>query len=593
VHVDTKPILLTVDDDPEVLIAIEHDLKQRYGNRFRILQANSGRKGLDLIKKLKLQNELVALFIVDQRMPEMTGVEFLQHTMDVFPDAKFILLTQYRDTEAVMRSINKVRIDYYLTKPWDPPEEHLYPVLDDLLNDWWASCRPPFEGIKVIGVRWSPRSHEIKEFLARNGIPYQWLDIERDQEARSLVSIADPTKSATNSSPIDNSNLTTNSISSPGTTSSPESSSLDVSSLHLPLVIFPDGSYMAEPTNSQIAEKTGLKTRAQLAFYDLIIIGGGPAGLAGAVYGASEGLHTLVVERQAPGGQAGASSNIENYLGFPSGLSGRSLAIRAVAQATRFGAEILDPQEVASIRNDGQYRIAKLGDGTEIRCHTMLIACGVIYRRLENVKGSEKLTGAGVYYGASMLEALEYKNQDVFIVGGANSAGQAAIHFSKYAKHVTIIVRSNSLSEKMSQYLIHQISETNNINVWLNSVVTEVTGENKLEAITVLNLVTQEQRIVPAAGLFIYIGAEPHTEWLDNIIQRDGHGFILTGTDLVQNELRPQGWSVDRQPFLLETNIPGIFAAGDVRHGSIKRIAAGVGEGSTAIQLIHQYLTKV
>lgn len=566
-----KPILLTVDDDPHVLIAIEHDLKRRFGNRFRIHQSNSSQKGLDLVNQLKLRNELVALFVVDQMMPEMTGVEFLQHAKGVFPDAKCILLTQYGDTEAVMRSINKVKIDYYLTKPWDPPEEHLYPVLDDLLDDWWASCRPPFEGIKVIGLRWSPRSHEIREFLARNGIPYQWLDIERDQEARRLTSIVNLTKS--DSLPTDS-----------------ELPSLDVSSLHLPLVIFPDGSFIAEPTNSQIAEKIGLKTRAQMAFYDLIIIGGGPAGLAAAVYGASEGLHTLVVEKQAPGGQAGASSKIENYLGFPSGLSGTSLAKRAVAQAIKFGAEILDPQEVASIRSDGQYRIAKLGDGTEIRCHTMVIACGVIYRRLEDVKGIDKLTGAGVYYGASMAEALDYKDQDVYLVGGANSAGQAAIHFSKYAKQVTLLVRSNSLNEKMSQYLTHQISESENIRVWLNSVVTEVKGDNKLETITVTNLVTREQQTVPAAGLFIYIGAEPHTEWLDKIIQRDAHGFILTGPDSVQNELRPQGWSVDRQPFLLETSIPGIFAAGDVRHGSIKRIAAAVGEGSTAIQLIHQYL---
>jgi thioredoxin reductase (NADPH) len=569
-----KPILLTVDDDPHVLIAIEHDLKRRFGNRFRIHQSNSGQKGLDLVNQLKLRNELVALFVVDQMMPEMTGVEFLQHAKGVFPDAKCILLTQYGDTEAVMRSINKVKIDYYLTKPWDPPEEHLYPVLDDLLDDWWASCRPPFEGIKVIGLRWSPRSHEIREFLARNGIPYQWLDIESDQEARRLASIVNLTKSDS---------LSTYS----------ELPSLDVSSLHLPLVIFPDGSFIAEPTNSQIAEKIGLKTRAQMAFYDLIIIGGGPAGLAAAVYGASEGLHTLVVEKQAPGGQAGASSKIENYLGFPSGLSGASLARRAVAQAIKFGAEILDPQEVASIRSDGQYRIAKLGDGTEVRCHTMVIACGVKYRSLEDVKGIDKLTGAGVYYGASTAEALDYKDQDVYLVGGANSAGQAAIHFSKYAKQVTLLVRSNSLNEKMSQYLIHQISESENIRVWLNSVVTEVKGENKLEAITVTNLVTREQQTVPAAGLFIYIGAEPHTEWLDKIIQRDAHGFILTGPDSVQNELRPQGWSVDRQPFLLETNIPGIFAAGDVRHGSIKRIAAAVGEGSTAIQLIHQYLMKV
>jgi thioredoxin reductase (NADPH) len=590
VYIDMKPVLLTVDDEPQVLIAIEHDLKLRYGNRFRILQASTGKKGLDLTKQLKLSNELVALFLVDQMMPDMKGVEFIQHTMNIFPEAKRILLTLYEESQAVITSINNVKIDYYLTKPWDPPEEHLYPVLDDLLDDWWASIRPPFEGIKVIGVRWSPRSHELKEFLARNGIPYQWLDIEGDQEARRLVSIANSTKSGKSS----NSSVDTNTVAPGGISTPTASSSSEPSSLHLPLVIFPDGTWIAEPTNSQIAEKIGLKTRAQMAFYDLIIIGGGPSGLAAAVYGASEGLHTLVIEKQAPGGQAGASSDIENYLGFPSGLSGASLARRAVAQALRFGAEILDPQEVASIRSDGQYRIAKLGDGTEIRCHTMVIASGVTYRRLEDVEGIDKLTGAGVYYGASMAEALDYQGQDVYIVGGANSAGQAAIHFSKYAKHVTLLVRDNSLSKKMSQYLIHQINETDNINVWLDSAITEVKGENKLEAITVTNLVTGEQGTVPAAGLFIYIGAEPHTEWLDKTVRRDAHGFILTGQDLIQNELqRPQDWSLDRQPFLLETNVPSIFTAGDVRHGSIKRIAAAVGEGSTAIQLVHQYLMKV
>ena len=605
-----------MDDDPLVLIAIERDLKQQYGNRFSILQADSGPQGLELIKNLKLRNGLVALFLVDQRMPQMTGVEFLQHTMNIFPEAKRILLTDYADTDSVIKSINKVKIDYYLTKPWDPAEVHLYPVLNEILDDWWASCRPPFEGIKVIGPRWSPRSHEIKDFLARNGIPYQWLDIEGDEEARHLVSLVNSTMSVTDST---NSSVSTNNTISGDSSFAASSSTIsnntdnkknDVassiatpvpppsqphsSSIHLPLVIFPDGSYIDEPTNSQIAEKIGLRTRAQMAFYDLIIIGGGPAGLAAAVYGSSEGLHTLLVERQAPGGQAGLSSKIENYLGFPSGLTGGDLARRAVTQAIRFGTEILDPQEVVGIRVEDPYRIAKLGDGTEIRCNVMLIASGVIYRRLEDVKGIDKLTGAGVYYGASIVEALHYKGQDVFIVGGANSAGQAAIHFSQYAKTVTLLVRADSLDKKMSQYLVHQINETDNIRVWLNSIVTEVKGENRLEEITITNIKTGEQQVVQAAGLFIYIGAEPHTDWLTGIIQRDANGFILTGSDLLQNGLqRPQNWALDRQPFLLETDIPGIFAAGDVRHGSIKRIAAGVGEGSTAIQLIHQYLKKV
>jgi len=347
---------------------------------------------------------------------------------------------------------------------------------------------------------------------------------------------------------------------------------------------------MAEPTNLQLAEKIGLKTRAQMAFYDLIVIGGGPSGLAAAVYSSSEGLHTLLVERHAPGGQAGASSNIENYLGFPSGLSGSSLARRAVAQAVKFGTEILEPQEVVELRTDGQYRIAKLGDGTEIRCHTMIIACGVTYRMLDDVKGIDKFTGAGVYYGASMVEALNYKGQDIYIVGGANSAGQAAVFFARYAKQVTLIVRSDTLERKMSHYLIHQINETKNIRVWLNSVITEVKGEYKLERLILTNTKTGKQHDVPASGLFIYIGAEPHTDWLYDWIKRDAHGFILTGSDLRQDELENQGWMLDRQPFLLETSIPGVFAVGDVRHGSIKRIAAGVGEGSTAIQLIHQYM---
>ena len=592
-----------MDDDPQVLKVLKRDLTKRYGNRFRVLQARSGQKGFEITKQLKLSHGIVALFLADQRMPQMTGVEFLGKTMDIFPDAKRVLLTDYGDTEAVMKSINKVNVDYYLMKPWHPPEVHLYPHLNDLLDDWWISFRPPFEGIKVIGLRWSPRSHEIKEFLARNGIPYQWLDIEDSKEARRLVSSSMiNTKSQSHvtgekhfnteisSARIDDTSNKNNSKTASSAAMSMSEPYLDASLLHLPLVVFPDGTYMAEPTNLQLAEKIGLKTRAQMAFYDLIVIGGGPSGLAAAVYSSSEGLHTLLVERHAPGGQAGASSNIENYLGFPSGLSGSSLARRDVAQAVKFGTEILEPQEVVELRTDGQYRIAKLGDGTEIRSHTMIIACGVTYRMLDDVKGIDKFTGAGVYYGASMVAALNYKGQNVYIVGGANSAGQAAVFFARYAKQVTLIVRSDTLERKMSHYLIHQINETKNIRVWLNSVVTEVKGEYKLERLILTNTKTGKQRDVPASGLFIYIGAEPHTDWLYDWIKRDAHGFILTGSDLRQDELENQGWMLDRQPFLLETSIPGVFAVGDVRHGSIKRIAAGVGEGSTAIQLIHQYM---
>ena len=584
-----RPVLLTVDDNPQVVRAIERDLRRQYGKRFRVLKSESGQEALRLVKKLKLRNEILALLLADQRMPQMSGVSLLEEVMNIFPEAKRVLLTAYADTEAAIRSINKAKIDYYLMKPWDPPEEQLYPILDDLLDDWWALAKPPFEGIRIIGLRWSPKSYDVKHFLARNGIPYQWLDIEGDQEARRLVSIASSTKSGK----ISNSSVDTNTVT-PERISSPTAPSSEPSSLHLPLVIFPDGSLIAEPTNSQIAEKIGLKTHAQMPFYDLIIIGGGPAGLAAAVYGASEGLGTLLIERQAPGGQAGMSHNIENYLGFPSGLSGSNLARRAATQAARFGAEILTPQEAVSLRVDGPYRIVKLNDGTEISCHALLIACGVSYRELKDVKGIDKLTGYGVYYGASMVEALSCKGEDVFMVGGANSAGQAAIHFSKYAKTVTLVVRSDSLSKSMSHYLIHQIDETANIHVLLNSKVTEVRGENKLEFITITNSQTGKVLTLPSRELYIFIGAVPHTDVLVGLIERDANGFILTGPDLIHNgREHPQGWTLDRQPYLFETNVPGIFAAGDVRHGSMKRVAASVGEGSIAVQLIHQYLKRV
>src|SRR5215207_94386 len=612
-----RPVLLTVDDDPNVLRAIERDLRQQYGNRFRILKTDSGQKALELVKQLKLRNEALALLLVDQRMPHMSGVAFLEQAMNIFPDAKRVLLTAYADTEAAIRSINKAKIDYYMMKPWDPPQEYLYPILDDLLDDWWASFKHPFEGIRIIGLRWSPKSYEVKYFLARNGIPYQWLDLEGDEEARRLVSYVESTSknehsnfsnataaTTTTTAPSssfsvldhnetkNNNNNSVSSIRSASSLSYP--SSVNSSSLHLPLVIFPDGSHMEEPSSSQLAEKIGLKTRAQMPFYDLIIIGGGPAGLAAAVYGASEGLSTLLIERQAPGGQAGMSSNIENYLGFPSGLTGSNLARRAVAQAIRFGAEILTPQEAVGIRVDGPYRIVKLRDGTEISCHVVIIACGVSYRNLDGVKGIEKLTGAGVYYGASMVDALSVKGEDVFMVGGANSAGQAAIHFAKYAKTVTLLVRGDTLNKSMSRYLIHQINETPNIRILLNSKVTEVHGENRLEFITITNTQTRQLQTVPASGLYIFIGAVPHTDAAVGLIERDANGFILTGQDLMQNgHMRPRGWTLDRQPFLLETNVPGIFAAGDVCHGSTKRVATGVGEGSIAVQLALQYLRKV
>ena len=551
-----KPVILTVDDDPEVLQAVARDLRREYGDRFRVIRAESGATAMDALQQLKLRNDPVALFLVDQRMPQMSGVEFLEQALQLFPDTKRALLTAYADTDAAIRAINTTQIDYYLMKPWDPPEERLYPVLDDLLDDWLVKFRPPFEGIRVIGNRWSPHSHHTKDFLARNQVPYQWLDIELSEEAQQLVTYANCDR------------------------------------LNLPLVLFPDGSSLLQPTNIQVAEKIGLRTQADKPFYDLIIVGGGPAGLAAAVYGASEGLSTVMIEREAPGGQAGTSSRIENYLGFPVGLSGSDLARRAVDQARRFGVEILTPQEVSGIRVEDPYRFIQLASGTEISCHAMILGLGVSWRRL-NVPGLDRLTGAGVYYGAAQTEALSCKDEDVYIIGGANSAGQAAMYFSKYASHVTMLVRGESLTKSMSQYLIDQIAATPNITVQAHSSVVEAKGETSLEAIAIQNTMTGETQIVPATSLFIFIGAVPRTEWLDGVVARDDRGFILTGQDLKHDGHRPKGWTLDRDPFLLETNVPGVFAVGDVRHGSVKRVASGVGEGSICVQFVHQYLSKV
>ncbi|MBW4606240.1 MAG: FAD-dependent oxidoreductase [Hassallia sp. WJT32-NPBG1] len=551
-----KPVILTVDDDPEVLQAVARDLRQEYGDRFRILRAESGASALEALEQLKLRNQPVALFLADQRMPHMSGVEFLEQALSMFPDAKRALLTAYADTDAAIRAINTTRIDYYLMKPWDPPQERLYPVLNDLLDDWQATFHPPFEGIRVIGNRWSPHSHQAKDFLARNQIPYQWMDIELSAEAQQLVEYADCDK------------------------------------LHLPLVLFADGSNLMQPSNAQIAEKIGLKTQAEKPFYDLIIIGGGPGGLAAAVYGASEGLRTVMIEREAPGGQAGTSSRIENYLGFPVGLSGGDLARRAVTQAKRFGVEILTPQEVTGIRVENPYRFVQLSDGSEISCHALILALGVSWRRL-NVPGLEKLTGAGVYYGAAQTEAMSCQGEEVYIIGGANSAGQAAMYFSKYAKHVTMLVRGDSLTKSMSQYLIDQIGETPNITVQTHSSVIEAKGETSLEALTIVNTLSGETQTVPATSLFIFIGAQPRTDWLDGVVEKGDRGFILTGPDLQLNQRRPKGWTLERDPYLLETNIPGVFAVGDVRQGSVKRVASSVGEGSICVQFVHQYLSNV
>ncbi len=556
-----KPVILTVDDDPEVLQAIARDLRSHYGSRFRIVRADSGQSAIEAVQQLKLRNEPVALFLVDQRMPQMSGVEFLEQALKIFPQAKRALLTAYADTDAAIRAINSTQIDYYLLKPWDPPEERLYPVLDDLLDDWFASFRPPFEGIRVIGNRWSPQSHDMKDFLARNQIPYQWLDIELSQEAQKLADFARCDR------------------------------------LSLPLVLFADGSSLLQPSISEVAEKIGLRTQAEKPFYDLIIVGGGPAGLAAAVYGASEGLRTVMIEREAPGGQAGTSSRIENYLGFPVGLSGGDLARRAVTQARRFGVEILSPQEVIRVRVEDPYRFITLSNGNEISCHALILGLGVSWRRLD-VPGLDRLTGAGVYYGAAQTEAMTCQDEDVFIIGGANSAGQAAMYFSRYARHVNMLVRGESLVKSMSQYLIEQIAETPNIAVQPYSSLIEAKGETSLEAIVVQNALTGDVQTLLATSLFIFIGAVPRTEWLNGIVERDDRGFIVTGPDLKQVgeaglSHRPKGWKLDRDPYLLETNVPGIFAVGDVRHGSVKRVASGVGEGSICVQFVHQYLANV
>ena len=552
-----KPTILSVDDDLEVLQAIARDLRKQYSDRFRIVRANSGASAVETLEQLKVRNETVALLLTDQRMPEMSGVEFIEKASPMFPEAKRVLLTAYADTNAAIRAINSARLDYYLLKPWDPPEEKLYPVLDDLLDDWLAVYRPAFEGIRVIGDRWSPCSHNVKNFLASNQIPYQWMDVEEEAEANKLIDY----------------------VSNHG--NKPK----------LPLVLFANGDKLEQPTNLQVAEKIGLQTQAEKPFYDLVIVGGGPAGLAAAVYGASEGLSTVMIERSAPGGQAGSSSRIENYLGFPVGLSGDDLARRAVTQAKRFGVEILTPQEVVAVKLEDPYRIVKLADGNEINCHALLLSTGVYWRRL-TLPGCDRLTGRGIYYGAAKTEAISCQGEHIYLVGGANSAGQAAMYFSQYAAKVTMLVRGDSLTKSMSQYLIDQIVATDNIEVRVYTEVAEVHGENNLEGLTLLHNDTGETETVDTKSLFIFIGAKPETEWLEGVVARDERGFIYAGADLKKT---PYGgrYYQHRDPFLLETSVPGIFVAGDVRHNSVKRVASGVGEGSIAIMFVHRYLSEV
>jgi thioredoxin reductase (NADPH) len=547
-----KPVVLTVDDDPEVLRAVARDLRSKYGEQYRILRANSGPEALDALRELKLADEQVALLLVDQRMPEMTGVEFLERALEHYPKTRRVLLTAYADTEAAIRAINEVHIDYYLMKPWDPPETHLYPVLDDLLDDWLASYRPTFEGVRLVGHRWSPEAHRARDFLARNQVPYQWHDLDSDPEAAELLTVAGADDSS------------------------------------LPLLILPDGTTLASPSNEMIADQLGMNRPPELPLYDLVVVGAGPAGLAAAVYGASEGLQTALLESEAAGGQAGSSSLIENYLGFPSGLSGADLARRALTQARRFGAEFLLAREVTSLTPIEGSTTLHLSDGSSISALSVIVATGVRYRRLET-PGCEELTGKGIYYGAAAAEAESVKDEDVYVVGGANSAGQAALHFARTAKSVTMLVRGSSLSTSMSQYLTNRIAETENIMVCYDTTVARALGDGRLEALELCNSGGGDARTVSASTLFVFIGAYPRTEWLEGAIALDGRGFILTGQDLQADGKYTPNWSAERAPLLLETSAPGVFAAGDVRHGSAKRVAAAVGEGSMAVMLVWEY----
>ena len=546
-----KPILLAIDDDISVLEAVVQDLRQRYGQNYRILRAASGNAALDICKQLKERGDVVALLLSDQRMPGMTGVELLQSAMEIYPEAKRVLLTAYADTEAAIRAINSAKIHYYLNKPWDPPEEKLYPVLDDLLGDWREGYRPPFDGVRVIGMRWSPTDFIVREFLSRNRIPFQWLTPEVTPEALSTLS----------------------------------ERGLDDSKL--PVVLFSDGSVLVQPSVTELANKVGLRTTAEQEFYDIVVIGAGPAGLAAGVYGASEGLKTLVIEAEAPGGQAGSSSRIENYLGFPEGLSGEELGKRSYLQARRLGAEFLT-QRVCALRSEGPYHLLRMSDGREVSCLVCLIATGVAYCKLD-IPGAEEFTGAGLYYGAAQTEAISCKDEEVYIVGGANSAGQAAMHFSRYAAKVHMLVRGESLTKSMSRYLIDQIENNPKICLKTGTEVIAAEGDGHLERITLRS--PQGEQTFETNSLFIFIGAAPKTDWITPDVAKDSKGFILSGPDLKARA--PKAWTLARDPYLLETSVPGVFVAGDVRFNSVKRCASAVGEGSIAIQFVHQYLASL
>ncbi len=552
----TKPVILTVDDDPAVLAAIERDLRRQYRADYRVIRAGSAAEGLEAARALAARNTPVALFLVDQRMPGMSGTELLREVMKLHPASRRVLLTAYADTEVAIAGINEIALDHYLMKPWDPPEQRLYPVLDDLLAEWRARLRPTFEGIRVLGSQWSPQCFATKEFLSRNRVPYEWVDIDLTAAARALA----------------------------------ESLAGDLT--HLPVVIFPDGAHLIAPSPVELASKAGLQTHANRPFYDVIVIGGGPAGLANAVYAASEGLRTVLVESHAAGGQAGTSSLIENYLGFPSGITGEDLAQRATAQARRFGAELLTGQEVVSLRREDPYRVVVLAGGAELTGYCVVITTGMSARTLD-VPGCQPLQGVGVYYGAAMTEAARYRDKDICVVGGANSAGQGALFFSRYASRVTMLVRAADLQGTMARYLMDRILATQNIDVLFGVEVHEVRGEGSLEAVIVKCADSGEVRTISSSAMFLFIGVRPHTDAFAGVLERDHGGFVITGADIPREHGRPRGWTLERDPFMFETSIPGVFAAGDVRSGANRRVAAAVGEGSAAIHSVHRYLRTV
>jgi len=551
-----RPVILSVDDDPQVLSAIDRDLNRHFKREYRIVKAGSPGEALDVARQLKQRGTAVALFLVDQRMPEMTGMKLLAEVRELHPEARRVLLTAYADTGVAIEGINQVGLDHYLMKPWDPPDQKLYPVLDDLLSEWKSHAHLPFDGIRIAGARFSPQSYTVREFLSRNQVPYQWIDIDEDASMRELIE------------------------------------QFPDGLAKLPVVLFPDGTFLSAPSNLKLAEKIGLQTTAQRPFYDVAVIGAGPAGLANALYAASEGMRVVLIEQSGPGGQAGSSSRIENYLGFPSGITGADLAQRASAQARRFGAEVLTAQEVVGIRREDPYRIVQLADGKEISAYAVILTTGMSVRTLD-VPGISRLHGLGVYYGVALSEAAAYRGCDVCIVGGANSAGQAALFFSRYAKHVTVLIHAPALSPRMSHYLVQRIVATENIRVIPSVEVVGVKGDDHLRQVVVRNVDTTEERILDAAAMFICIGTAPHSEMVAGLVERDEKGFILTGPDIPHVNGKPRGWGLERDPFLFETNIPGIFAAGDVRAGANRRVAAAVGEGSAAIYSIHRYLNTV